>query len=590
MVKHSRSLDVVILLGLCFLCFFFRLWSTGLYDLDEGLYAETAREMVLTGDYITPRVNHRAFFDKPPFVFWCSALAYRLFGFNEFAARFPSALTSTLLVLLVYWIGSIWFGRRAGLLAGIMLALNVMVVSAAHQMTMDAQLDFWIAASILCFFLARQSEKNSFWWYHLAWASAGIGILTKSLIGIVFPGLTIIAYCVSFVMAKQREAGRKWTIGGVLAPAWQEIKKVHFISGILVMLLVAGPWHYLDYRANGFIFIREFFIHQQLERFEAKDFSHNLPYGTYVLFFLIGFFPWSTFFPASLTVRSGREERSDTTELRRLLICWFFTIFIFFSLSRSELISYLLPGYAAAALLVGDWWSRRIEDGLGMKALRWSFGVILVTAVVAVVIVVGWVRPDVLKKGLMPDPVLRKFILALLVWAIGGLIATVLIWINQRRAAFAALAGMMIIFIGVAVTLGLSTYENTVLRPLHSLAREVSRIAPPDAGIAWFGLGSYRKPSIFFYLPNRLFKTGGPGVYEPHTLAEMEQEIKDGQVQYIITTAKGADHLLPAPGLKILNQHRNQWYLIEANRPAVMPASKKSPSPGPNRPIAPAKT
>src|SRR5947208_1730263 len=119
-----RSYDIPLLLALCGLTFFWRLGANGLFDLDEGLYVAAAREMFLSGDYVTPRINGIVFYDKPPLVYWLAASSFRLFGESVFAARLASALACTLLVGLVYLFGRRCFGRRAGFLAGAMLCLS----------------------------------------------------------------------------------------------------------------------------------------------------------------------------------------------------------------------------------------------------------------------------------------------------------------------------------------------------------------------------------------------------------------------------------------------------------------------------------
>src|SRR5579871_6161919 len=144
----------LLLILICGLAFFWRLGGNGLFDLDEALYTESAREMRLSGDFVTPRVNGEPFFEKPPFVYWEAALLFRLFGTNEFVARLPSALASTLLVAILFAFGTRCFGRRAGILAACSFALSPLVLGTARQLTTDATLDLWIVCALISLFLA----------------------------------------------------------------------------------------------------------------------------------------------------------------------------------------------------------------------------------------------------------------------------------------------------------------------------------------------------------------------------------------------------------------------------------------------------
>src|SRR5439155_1159727 len=152
--RTSFRRDLLLLAALCGLCFFWRLGSYGLFDLDEGLYVAAAREMRLTGDLVTPRVNGEPFFEKPPLVYWSAALMFRLFGVSELTARLPAALATTGLVFLVYVFGRRFFGRPSGLLAAAFFALSPLVLGAARELTTDAMLDLWIACALFAYFLA----------------------------------------------------------------------------------------------------------------------------------------------------------------------------------------------------------------------------------------------------------------------------------------------------------------------------------------------------------------------------------------------------------------------------------------------------
>ncbi len=161
LIMNPRFRDLVILSGICFLCFFWRLGSVGLFDFNEGFYTQVAREMYLRGDFISPRVNGIYFFDKPPLAIWLSALSFHLFGVNEFAARLPVALAAAAIVFLTYGFGARYFDRRAGLFAGAMVALNPLFYGTARQMTMDIHQTLWFAVAMFSFFLAHAETSET---------------------------------------------------------------------------------------------------------------------------------------------------------------------------------------------------------------------------------------------------------------------------------------------------------------------------------------------------------------------------------------------------------------------------------------------
>src|SRR5258708_10531273 len=151
---------VGLLLGaICFIAFYLRLGANGLFDLDEALSANAAREMVLHRDYVSPTVNGAFFFEKPPFIYWCAAVFFHIVGINELGARLPAAIASTLLAFLIFKFGSRIFGMRAGFLAGAFFGLSPIVLGAGRQLTTDAMLALWISCALISYFKAASSTE-----------------------------------------------------------------------------------------------------------------------------------------------------------------------------------------------------------------------------------------------------------------------------------------------------------------------------------------------------------------------------------------------------------------------------------------------
>ena len=419
--SHSSTRDFIIkrawaevgLTALCLFLFFWRLGSIPLIDYDEALYVTCARQMVVSEDWITPRLNTRQperpgitaipFFEKPILVYWSTAGAMRIFGFRLWAARLPVALASLLTTLLVYFAGKRWFTRRAGLLAALVYATAPMTLLDARQMTTDALLVLWLTGALLCF---QQSQKK---YAPLFWLFCALAVLTKGAVGLLLPFLVIGVFSLyGGVWVRLRsvgEGGPRLRMGlrpVVLRGLKDNILRLRPLSGVVIVLLVAAPWHLLiaarpDADAQSRTWMQEYILRQHIGRFRGLDAVHNQPLLTFVPYFLVGFFPWACFVPAAFggDRRQGARKKekgesgiasqsaaaNDAVDLPEqntiagetgfllspfsFFLTWFWTIFVFFSLGAAKLPTYITPAYPAAALLVGRWLDRALSGRRG---------------------------------------------------------------------------------------------------------------------------------------------------------------------------------------------------------------------------------
>ncbi len=346
--------SVLILLGI-----FYALWigNHPLFTPDEGRYSEVAREMVVTGDYITPRVNGVAFLDKPVLYYWLQASAIKLFGLKEWALRFWPALLGIFGCLMTYFAGRILFNRRAGILSAVILGTTPLYYGAAHYANLDLEVAVLIGTTLFFSLLALQSttDKNRHFFFILAYLFCGLAALTKGLIGIVFPILII----------------GLWI---VLLNRWKIIKHMRLISGLLLFLAITFPWYYLVQQANP-EFLHFFFVTQQVSRFLTHgDYNNKTPFWFYVPIVLAGFFPWSVFAFQALIKQSKQvwqNRQAHATDL--FLLLWFTLIFIFFSIPKSKTIGYILPVLPPLALMVGHYlatmWDTRSTKGFKIGVL-----------------------------------------------------------------------------------------------------------------------------------------------------------------------------------------------------------------------------
>jgi len=305
---------------------------------DEGRYAEIAREMAVTGDWITPRLNGIKYFEKPPLQYWTTAASFRLFGEHEWTARLWAALTGLAGVFLVFLAGRRLFGPDAGFYSALVLAGSVGYVGAAHINTLDAGIAFFMTATLTSFLLARRtgaSPAESRNWMLAAWAGAAFAVLSKGLIGIVLPAGTIALY-----VLLQRDFGL--------------LRRLQWGAGVAVFLAIAVPWFVLVQIANP-EFAQFFFVHEHFERFLTKVHRRAGPWWYYFPVLAAAMLPWLSMLPQAVAHGWRAQPPQKEFQPARFLVIWSAFIFAFFSASGSKLPSYVLPVVPALALLAGAW-------------------------------------------------------------------------------------------------------------------------------------------------------------------------------------------------------------------------------------------
>jgi 4-amino-4-deoxy-L-arabinose transferase-like glycosyltransferase len=305
---------------------------------DEARYSEIAREMVISGDYITPRLNTIKYFEKPVFFYWIEASAIRFFGFSEGALRLPTLLFGLIGCLVTYITARSLFDRRSGWFASFALATSVLYFSMAHTITLDMAVSVLLTLCLSAFILAidmplglrRSTLLLS------AYAFAALAVLTKGLVGLLLPA-TIIGI---------------WIL---LCNQWRCLAKINLLCGIGVFLAIVVPWHALVQQANP-EFFHFYFIEQQFLRYLTLYARRYQPDWFFIPVLILGFFPWIVFLFQALRHHWPATWSDRITQKKSLfLILWAAVIFAFFSFSKSKLIPYILPILPPLAMLVGHY-------------------------------------------------------------------------------------------------------------------------------------------------------------------------------------------------------------------------------------------
>ncbi len=480
---------------------------------DEGRYAEIAREMAASGDWITPRLNGIKYFEKPALQYWVTAGAYRLFGEHNWTARLWSALTGFLGIFFTAFAARRLFGREAGLSSAAVLGSSLLYALIGHMNSLDMGITFFMGGALMSFLLAQQdaaSARSNRLWMHVAWAALAFSVLSKGLIGIVLPGAVLVLYTLI-----ERDFG-----------LW---KRLHLFSGIALFMAIAAPWFVTVSVVNP-EFFHFFFIHEHFERFLTKIHGRYEPWWWFIPMLVAGILPWlipmidslahawkvetSSPLPnplpaparnvpaesGSKAARSGETGEGADVSLRdvchngfkpkRFLLIWAVFIFVFFSLSDSKLPSYILPIFPALALLIGERLSR--IDG---RRLFWQILPIAFLAAAGLLLAPKTVRfaGNELMRG--QYAIFAHWVLAAsAIWLVGTVGALLLSCRDKVRGAIIVLACSSLIAAQVLMT-GHDSLSAT--RSDYAIAEQIKPYLRP--GAPFYSLEGYDQ-TLTFYL------------------------------------------------------------------------------------------
>ncbi|MBP2630754.1 MAG: arnT 1 [Firmicutes bacterium] len=329
-MKMKQWMNIIAIVGVTTFIMLFQLGNVPLLDPDEPVYAQTAIEMLANNDFISPRIYGDFWYDKPPMYYWLVAGMMKLFGQREMAARLPSAIFGIITVLAIYFIGKSLVSKRAALFGALILATSFEFFYLGKAAVTDVTLTCFFSMALLAY------QKES---YSLMYAFMGLAVLTKGPIGVVLPSFIILLHLVFT----------------------GQVKKVLHLKigrGLAIVLLISAPWYFVMYQLHGMDFINTFLGFHNITRFLSPEHPSGTNWYYYIPVLIIGFFPWSMYLMQA--VKTGIENRSSKEgNTLLLLLCWAMSVLVFFSISQTKLISYILPMYPAIALLVG-WYIDRL--------------------------------------------------------------------------------------------------------------------------------------------------------------------------------------------------------------------------------------
>ncbi len=514
------------------IAFLWHLGNTGLVDETEPLFAEAARQMTVTGDWITPYFNEATRFDKPPLIYWLMAIGYQLIGVNEWAVRLPSALSAISLMVLGFYtlrrfgslnqnfqqpqkLQQLWL---VAVIGASFMALNLHTILWARTGVSDMLLSGCMGNALFCFFIgystsvnseqssviskkarsSRQQTKGKSYqfglpnlWYLGFYTLIALAVLTKGPVGIVLPGLII--FCFLLYVGQLKAV----------------LEEINLFLGTIIFLVITLPWYILVFLENGQTYLDSFFGKHNFQRFTDVVNGHDAPWYFYILIVLGLFAPWSVYLPLAIHRlawwrRSLWLKQPRYNHLGIFAFFWFVCIFLFFSISVTKLPSYVLPLIPAGSILVAILWSEYFVIDLkkiNYKGLLFS---ILGNLLLAILIAIAFL---LIPNFIGNDPAI--FQLDILLAKSGLITKGAIIWGTIAIAIIICLTKIKYWRWIVCINLvGFLAFTSFVLLPtsffldhhrqlpLREIAQKIITIQKDREPIIMLG---FKKPSLVFY-------------------------------------------------------------------------------------------
>ena len=466
MPRRSKHTLLAALLLAAVVPYFLNLGVSSIWDANEAFYAQTPREMIETGDYVTPSFNFQLRMNKPVLSYWNVAASYRLFGISEWSERLPIALGALVIVGTAFGLGRLLSGTFGGLLAALVLASSPRLLLLARRIIIDIHITMWMGLVLLCFALAETRPQRRRLYLCLMYVAAGCGVLTKGPVAVFLPAVVFFIY-----LASQKRLG--------------DLRHMLLPTGAVISLAIVVPWYYLLYRAHGWEYIGSFIFGENLGRYAEAVGEQSRGLLFYIPVMLADLFPWSLMIPLALwwAIRYHRRDR-----VARLLVVWIAVVVVFFSLSGTKEDLYILPIVTAEAALIGAMLAAAAEDAAVIRPLAWSAAataVLLLTAGSGAL----WFFSIVGRYSLEG----AAFVGAAA--AVGGAVA--LVWLLRRNllASVATIVTSLVVIAWCVVLCALPDFERyKPVKPFSDLIRARASIG------AIVGSYKFSLPSMVFYL------------------------------------------------------------------------------------------
>ncbi len=476
--SNANPLAIVIILVASLLLYFVGLGTFGVTDPGEGYYVEAAREMVESGDFITPHLNYQIYFSKPILTFWFMAGSYLCLGVNEMAARLPFALLATLLFLATYRIAKSIGGSRCGLIAALIAATSPLMMAFVKLSPIDIAFACFLDLAVFAFALTCLLQERK--WWPLVWIALALAVLTKGPAAIVLFSIGVVL----FLFAERAS----------FSVNYARLKSLHPFLGLAIFLILTVPWYLAVSDATQGLFLKVFFLYENYARFSGHTNLAHTAWYHYFIVLLYGFFPWIVLLIPALrnsALASGRFLQSRQALL--FLTIWAVSFFAFFSFSKTQLDTYMLPLLAPLSIVVAAYIESVLETGIRTKKYSSWLKVLCLTLIVMFLIGLPSFLVVNAFKGNAVLPFIERIVLVAFAIAGGGLA----VWFLANRhveRAFASVLGTLICIASLGVVGAFQYADRIGQKALRDMC-----LAYRDQHLK-FAMFRGFKPSIMFYL------------------------------------------------------------------------------------------
>ena len=462
--------------------FFFHLGSYGLWEPDEARYAEIAREMLSTGNFILPHLDYVLYIEKPPLLYWTTSLAFHFLGTNEFAARLVPALSALAGVAATYWFGRRVFDHRRAILAAAILTVCPLYATMAQVLTTDMLLTALISVAFFACFV--QWREGGRWWL-AAYVAAAFAVLTKGPVGVVLPGLAGVLFL--------------WRQGDLR----NGLRKLHPLAGLLVVVALALPWFaIMIVKVPGFFHF--YIIGEHFRRAFVSTYSHGEPLYFYLPVILLGLAPWSICLPLLVSEGTRGPARSFCAITAA-------TVLVLFSVASAKLIPYILPALPPLALLLADSIRCAVSNHGAQRAGR-RVNSRAIVASIGPALCIGGIGCIVVAAGASHFDNRDVTMLSGIILATGAIILIGGVVVFAAFVRGRSEVGLRLVVITVAAALIAGTYGRIKVESLHSyapLGRELA-LKAPDATL----IDYHRYPQAIPFYTHRRVLVAGPFLSE----------------------------------------------------------------------------
>ena len=477
----------------------------------EGRYSEIPREMISSGDYVTPQLNGIDYFYKPPLFYWMQCASFKAFGYNRVSTRAVSALMGTLGVLMTYCVGRCFFGRRAGILSAAVLATTSLYCVFAMFTTLDMTVSVFMVGAAFSFLFGTKLTGDARGWLIVSFfVFCALAVMTKGIIGILLPCGAAFFYALYKIFTRKFEM-----------PTLRDV--LYFVFGVAAFFAIAAPWHILASLANpsadgaalftadpqGQGFFWYYFIHEHFLRYLDPSTSHRAqPFWFFLVIAPAGALPWLFLLPRIFrdAFTDAQNELAKRRDVFVFMFIWIVLIVGFFTASSSKLVPYIVGIYPAFAVVVGAWlasvWGRINSIDFKIEKSVISFlGVALVIAIPILYYIGERKYPD----KVVSDFLLNYYVAATVVMGIAAAVVIVRGWGRANNSRFwkGVFAWLALVLVAVNFLAILVQKPNS-----ERLASEIKRVRSGEPLAIAFDYGYFQ--DLPFLLDEVPFYIGTP--------------------------------------------------------------------------------